>query len=189
MAPRSLIAPMRSKFPEEMARIGSLLLEYGDLEIGLMNCVQVVRRDLDGVIKAMYRTRGEEARIKIADALGRTAYSELGLSADFDEMILAIDHCRKIRNQYAHAIWAPHDKPGIADLEKLARDNAKIADLVNVRFRYVDLPTIEAQQHYFAYTDDLTSFLNFEGQFKAGRLRENAFPRPATLQKPAQYAA
>jgi hypothetical protein len=51
--------PVHSKFPKEMAVIGRILLDYGELELDLMNCVQVARTyDLNGTLKAMFR-RGE----------------------------------------------------------------------------------------------------------------------------------
>jgi hypothetical protein len=67
---RSILAPFLT-FHEEAAIIGRLLAGYTALEVGLMNCVQVVRDDFDAVFKAMFRARGETFRIEIADALGR----------------------------------------------------------------------------------------------------------------------
>ncbi|MBT1517011.1 hypothetical protein KIP88_42290 [Bradyrhizobium sp. SRL28] len=66
--------PIHSTFPNEMAVIGRLLLDYGELELDLMNCVQVARKyDMNSTLKAMFRIRGEMSRIQIADALGRVA--------------------------------------------------------------------------------------------------------------------
>ena len=33
--------PIHSKFPKEMAVIGRILVDYGELELDLMNCVQM----------------------------------------------------------------------------------------------------------------------------------------------------
>ncbi|WP_275190816.1 hypothetical protein [Bradyrhizobium sp. CSA112] len=66
--------PIHSTFPNEMAVIGRLLLDYGELELDLMNCVQVARKyDMNSTLKAMFRIWGEMSRIQIADALGRVA--------------------------------------------------------------------------------------------------------------------
>jgi hypothetical protein len=51
---------IHSTFPKEMAVIGRILVDYGELEVDLMNCVQVARSfDLNGTLKAMFRVRGE----------------------------------------------------------------------------------------------------------------------------------
>ena len=63
--------PIHSRFPKEMAVIGRLLVDYGDLELDLMNAVQVMRKyDLNSTLKTMFRVRGETNRIDIADGLG-----------------------------------------------------------------------------------------------------------------------
>ena len=53
------------RFSEEGSIIGRLLAGYTTLEVGLMNCVQVVRDDFDAVLKAMFRARSETSRIDI----------------------------------------------------------------------------------------------------------------------------
>ena len=93
-----------AKFHDEAAIIGRLLAGYADLEIDLMHCAQVVRDDLDTVLKSMFRARGETVRIDIADAFGRQHYGALGLASEFAMAIGAVRHCLKIRNQYAHCI-------------------------------------------------------------------------------------
>jgi hypothetical protein len=53
----SSIMPAFADFPAEAEIIGRLLAEYTNLEVGLMNCVQVVRLDFDAVLKTMFRAR------------------------------------------------------------------------------------------------------------------------------------
>jgi hypothetical protein len=105
MMPNRVILGPFLKFPEEAAIIGRLSAGHTMLELDLMNCVQVVRDDLDAILKAMFRVRGETARIDIADALGRHFYDDRGLGTEFAMAIGAVRHCLKIRNQYAHCIW------------------------------------------------------------------------------------
>src|SRR6516162_3349233 len=100
----SILGPFL-KFPDEAAIIGRLSAGYTTLEIGLMHCVQVVRDDFDAVLKAMFRGRGETARIDIADALGRHFYDDRGLATEFGMAVGAVRYCLKIRNQYAHCVW------------------------------------------------------------------------------------
>ena len=67
--------PIHNRFPRQMAVIGRLLVDYGELELDLMNCVQVARSfDLNATLKAMFRIRGETNRIEIADGMGRAPY-------------------------------------------------------------------------------------------------------------------
>ena len=64
--------PAFADFPAEAEIIGRLLAGYTNLEVGLMNCVQVVRLDFDTVLKAIFRARGETARIDITTRFGVT---------------------------------------------------------------------------------------------------------------------
>jgi len=80
------------KFPSEAVIIGKLLAGYTTLEIGLMNCVQIVRDDFDTVLKAMFRTRSERQRIDIADAFGRHYYHAHNLGTQFEMAVSAVGH-------------------------------------------------------------------------------------------------
>ncbi len=55
--------PIHNIFPREMAVIGRLLVDYGELELDLMNCVQVARSlDLNATLKAMFRVEAKLTR-------------------------------------------------------------------------------------------------------------------------------
>jgi hypothetical protein len=95
MKPSSL--PAFDYFPKEGAIIGRLLAGYTKLD--LMNCVQIVRDDFDTVMKAMFRSRGEQARISVADAFGRQHYHKYRLGTQFEQSISCMKYCLKIRNQ------------------------------------------------------------------------------------------
>jgi hypothetical protein len=56
---RRLMFPNHARFPKEMAVIGRLLVDYGELEVDLMNCVQVMR-DYD--LNTSSQCFGSEAR-------------------------------------------------------------------------------------------------------------------------------
>jgi hypothetical protein len=97
-----------ASFPVEVGIIGRIVIGYGELEIALMNRVHMARgTDIDTVLKAMFRTRGEMPRINIAHALGRQTFVDQGIDAEFAKTISDMNYCRIIRNQYAHCIW--HD--------------------------------------------------------------------------------
>ena len=133
------------RYPKEAEIIGRLLAGYADLEIDLMHCAQVVRDDLDTVLKAMFRARGESARIKVADAFGRHHYAAIKLGTEFGMAISAMQYCLKIRNQYAH------DNTGIlafTNLEEIAEKNAFLKDLRSLTIFHVDVPLLREQEKY-----------------------------------------
>ena len=118
------IMPAFDKFPAEAAIIGRLLAGYGLLEHDLMNCVAIVRKDLDATLKTMFRARGETQRLDIADALGRPAYRTRNVGTEFEMALSAVRSCLKIRNQYSHCGWYD-DRSGqlaFVNLEERCRD-------------------------------------------------------------------
>lgn len=175
------------KFKDEAAIIGCLLAGYSDLEIALLHCAQVVRDDLDTVLKAMYRTRGETQRIDVADAFGRHHYHALKIGTEFEMAIGATRYCLKIRNQYAHCLWYDDNSGKLAfvNLEDIAELNNLVSDFSGLAPRYVDVPVLQAQEDYFSYTENLIRWVNFEGRFLAGKLPNRIHVKPAQLAQPA----
>ena len=96
-----------SLFPQEAALIGSLVIGYGEIEYDLATCVEEVVGDDEPSrgFKAMYCSKGEDGRLKLADVLCRSSFAERGLGAAFSETLDGVRHCKKIRNQYAHSNW------------------------------------------------------------------------------------
>jgi hypothetical protein len=183
--------PIHNTFPNEMAVIGRLLLDYSELELDLMNCVQVARKyDMNSTLKAMFRIRGEMSRIQIADALGRVPYATVGLEGEFSALIDGIDHCRKIRNKYAHAYWHDPDMGKAlcyVSLEELAEDKKPVNDLTNLTFFYIDVPLLLLQEAYFEYVRDLVRHVNYEGQLRNKLIKTNIFSLPSALAKPPYF--
>src|ERR1035437_6990718 len=144
-------------FPTEAALIGRILAGYTDVEIDLMHCVKSARDDLDTVLKAMYRGRGETRRIDIADAFGRQTYRNLELGTQFEMAIGAVRHCTKIRNQYAHCIWWNDNSGAIAfaNIEEIARLNEPVVDLRGMNVHHVTVAHLESQFAYFEYASKL----------------------------------
>jgi hypothetical protein len=183
------IMPAFASFPDEAASIGRLLAGYTNLEIGLMHCVQIVRLDFDTVLKAMFRARGETARIDIADAFGRHCYDSLKLGTEFAMAISAIRYCLRIRNQYAHCAWY-NDHSGklaFANLEDIAKSNALQKDLSSLPTYHVDAALLSEQENYFVYCDRLFSWINHEGRTLTKALRSNVLPKPSQVAQPAMH--
>jgi hypothetical protein len=123
--------PAFQKFAAEARIIGNLLTGYTDLEVSLFHCVHVVRDDFDAVLKAMFRARGEETRVNIADGLGLSGYKALGLGEEFADAITAMKYCVRIRNQFAHSVlWDDNSgRLAIAALEDAAKLDEAMSDL------------------------------------------------------------
>ena len=174
------------KFHQEAKIIGRLLCGYTELELDLMHCVQVVRDDFDTTLKILFRIRGESQRIAIADAFGRHYYHDLKLGTQFEMAIGSIQHCPRIRNQYAHCIWWDDnsDQLTFADLEEIAKGNATIKDFQNLTSLHLDVPCLQAQEKYFSYTDSLLLWVNYEGRFRAGKLPSHNRVNPPQLRQP-----
>ncbi|TRZ67086.1 MAG: hypothetical protein D4S02_05735 [Rhodocyclaceae bacterium] len=169
------IAKAFDDFPDEAALIGRMLAGYTDLELDLMHCVKSAREDLDTVLKAMYRARGETQRIDIADSFGRQTYRKLGLGTQFEMAVGAVRHCMRIRNQYAHCIWW-NDNSGtlaFANLEEIAKLNDVVLDLRGMNVHHVSTAHLKAQFLYFDYASDLLIWVLQEANKITGR---PAFP-------------
>jgi hypothetical protein len=109
--------------PDEGSIIGRILAGYGELEMELCACVCVATGDLDAAIKALFRLRGEDKRIRRAVAMARDYYTSADLAETFDSVIEDLHWCRQIRNQYAHSQWYYTEAEGLCfvDLEHTAR--------------------------------------------------------------------
>jgi hypothetical protein len=183
---RPILGPFVTPFAKEGAIVGRLLAGYTTLEVGLMHCAQVVRDDFDTVLKAMFRARGETARIDIADAFGRHWYPKYTLGTEFETAIAAVRYCLKIRNQFAHCVWYD-DKSGkltFTNLEEIAKGNAYLGDLKDLTTFYVDEPLLTEQEAYFVYTDEVISWVNYEGRLRAGKIDKNPQTKPKQPTQP-----
>lgn len=175
------------QFPAELTLVGRMLAGYADLEIDLMHCAKEVRGgDLDLALKTMFRGRGNAQRIAVAEAIARQPYVNLGLGADFDRAIAAIQHCLKIRNKYAHCTWWD-DHSGqlaLANLEELATGNEVVANLQGLAVNHVTVPHLDAQFAFFQYTDSMIVGVLNEGNRRSHRPNHPAFAIPAAVAAP-----
>jgi len=134
----------------EMAIIGRLLAGYGELEYALGLLLAAVLNDIPTMIRVLFRVRGEEARIQIADALMRHQFESTELKHLYNETISDMQYCKSIRNQFAHCMFDGFSKPGelcFVDLEKTAKEPAKSA----VRPVSIQLSLLKKHEEYFGY--------------------------------------
>jgi hypothetical protein len=176
-------------FPREAAIIGQLVIGYGELELALMNSVQTGRGgDLDTVLKAMFRARGESRRIEVADALGRQVFIGLGLGQEFNTAIADMNYCRRIRNQYAHCQWVNDGNGflGFVNLEEIAKLNTLIRDMSTLTHRHIDVPLLQEQEKFLDDVEHEIAWLNFEARVKLGT-GSQLLQAPVPLQRPLLY--
>jgi hypothetical protein len=184
--PRSILAPFK-KFSAEGATVGRLLAGYSNIEVGLMHCVQWAQGgNLDKALKGMFLHRGETRRINEAEKLGHGYHQHHGLAADFQKAIRVVRYCLKIRNQYAHWVWWDDysGKLAFANLEDLARRKRPVTDLQKLHPHHVDATLLERQERYFVYADEYIAWINYEGRFRAGKLKVQPRPKPKPIKRP-----
>ena len=174
------------KFRDEGIIVGHLLSFYADLELDLFYCVNVIRDDFDTVFKAMFKARGVTRRIDIADIFGRHHYRNLRIGTQFETAISAVRFCLKIRNQYSHCTWWDDlsGKLAFANLEEIAKKNAIVTDLTSLATRHVDVHVLSQQKLYFEYTDNLLTWVNYEGRRRAGKPSTPRQQAPKQLKRP-----
>jgi hypothetical protein len=175
------------RFVAEGQAVGRLLLGYPNLEIDLMNCVQMAcGGHLNAVLKPMYLARGESKRINKAESLGQSHFAQYHLTLQFRHAISVMRRCLQIRNQYAHwVLWDDNSgKLAFANLESLAKLKRPVNDLVKLRTFHVNAALLVEQEAYYIYFDRYISWLNFEIQTRAGRMRSNILPKPRRIKRP-----
>jgi predicted TIM-barrel fold metal-dependent hydrolase len=186
---RGSILPAFEKFPKEGAIVGRLLAGYADLEIGLMHAVAMALDDFDKALKDMFGVRGESRRINCGEALGRDAYKALGLESDFLAAVNDMRYCLKARNMYAHCTWYDDHSGQLAfvNLEELAKEKLKVNNLHSLQIHHVDEAQLKQLELYFAHTDAMLAYVNYEGRFKNGKININVLPKPAAMVQPPLY--
>jgi hypothetical protein len=175
------------KFPAEAAAVGRLLAGYADLEISLLHCVQMARGgNLDAVLKAMFRARGETRRIKAASKLGQPAYDSVGLGLEFATAISDMRFVLDIRNCYAHSLWHDANTGYLAfvNLEELATTPTVVTDLMSLTIRYLGMPILVTQEDYLNFVDHSIQYLNYEARYRHGDLPNNPIPVPTARPRP-----
>ncbi len=167
----------------EMAIVGRLLAGYGELEYALGLLLAAVLNDIPTMIRVLFRARGEEARIQIADALMRHKFENTALKHLYNETISDMQHCKTIRNQFAHCMFDGFSRTGtlcFVDLEKTARETTKS----KVKPVSVELSLLEKHEEYFGYVQWRLFYLAREyerliDEAKKHNLKlQKAVPRP-----------
>jgi hypothetical protein len=146
-----------------------------------MVCLANTVCGVDTAVRTLFRLRGEGNRVIVANALMRTHYESLGLKSQYEQSLEAVNHCKHIRNQFAHCHWNPDPEVGL--LFTNLEDAARATEQPLLRFSYVDLLLLTSQEQYFHYTCDCLHFLS-EAQKTKGNISNNSASMPNKLPKP-----
>lgn len=155
-------------FKREGDLIGRLVVEYGELEWTLCLLVSHVAQDLDLAVKTLYRTRGENQRINLADALIRNRIDPK-VKQIYEETIARMRTCLKLRNQYAHSNWlrSGNDQLCYIDIEGLAERN-DVVSMDDMTLYQLDMDIIEDQARFFTEVAQNLNYLCMEVQYLNG---------------------
>jgi hypothetical protein len=169
--------------------IGNLLAGYGELELEMCVCLIKVEGQTDLPIREIFSKRGAEERIKRARKLLKAGYANAGLSTDLLEALDDIDHCREIRNQYAHCHWYWTSYEGLCfvNLEELARQTSPIGAVTHNK-RPVDIPLLQTQENFFNYVKGC--FKNLQDSYQSwNQQRSGLRPSIHIFAKPSKNNA
>jgi hypothetical protein len=184
---RQSILPSVPRFRKYFTHLGSMVLGYTELEFDFFNLLALsLKRDIGVAVRVMYRVRGEEQRIEVADALIRPAFTNAGLRDIYCEALSDLHHCRKIRNQYAHAQWDIFDKKGLRFVS--FEDPAKTPSDTTLHRRRLTVPLVKRQHAYFCYVSFRLIWLGVEFEHATGlELTHPRHPLPPAVARPLPY--
>jgi hypothetical protein len=156
---RTINSPLTT-YAKEAAVIGRLLAGYGELEYRLVECGTHVLGSMELAFDTLFCIRGEMNRLKIANSLLRIRFRNSNLLSEYDEYLKGMDHCRMIRNQYAHCHYAT----GPRQLCIFSMEEAvKRVGFHTVSTLYkINLGTLKRQESYFLYVEQGLRYLVYK---------------------------
>lgn len=167
--------------PAEAALIGRMVTSFGELELTFSMLAGTALRDQSLALRAIYRGRSTGGRIDLTDVFVRKVVTSTNLVMDYEQVMRAMRHCLKIRNNYAHSHWAPAlDGLFFSNLE----DAASRAGGFDMDQKHVDLKLVTEQEAYFDYTRSLLLYfgdqlsLKLEPKLHLGVLRPPPMDQP-----------
>jgi hypothetical protein len=173
-------------FPDEQEAIGKMLISYGELEFAILGCIgAILNSDMAQALRILFRVRGEGARIEVADAILRPAFTKVGLGGKWGNALGAARACKNIRNQYAHCHWQIYQ--GQLRFMDLDTEAQSPEGEVSVKFWPIDGPLLARQLEYFEYALQLLYYLHAEYQVKIGIEASHDLEEPKSITQPPRY--
>jgi hypothetical protein len=175
-------------FPEHAAIVGDMLLGYGDLEFFMLDLIAraVADSDINTAARVLYRLRGANDRLNVADALLRPVMIKLKLEGQYCQWLGAMRRCRQIRNLYAHCAWDHRD--GALYLTDLEEAGQTVEGAPQIEWVPVTLGLLKEQQAFFSYTLDLVFYLGRESRFLLDRRRKHRARYPKSRAAPKLHS-
>jgi hypothetical protein len=152
--------------------VGKILIAYGELEHVVLDMLIATLRDGQAAIRTMYQLRSEANRLAVAEAIITPSFTAAKLAVPLKEGLDAMNHCKKIRNNYAHCIWV--DDNGLlrfGNLEEPAKSKGEKCQLVT---HPLTLTLLRKQWAYFDYTQHLLMWVG--QQFREHNQQEQVGP-------------
>lgn len=169
-------------FPEEAAVIGRLVVGYGELEYLLALLVSAAIGDEERAVRAIFRCKGETARIDVADALARPIYEAAGLGGAYTEALGAVRLCKTIRNQYAHSHWVADE--GMLKFADIGDAAHKSEPRLTFVFKAIGNVVLNQQARWFDYTHHLLAHLAQTLARKMGQSSSPPVEAPPRVPRP-----
>jgi hypothetical protein len=151
------VMPAFQEWPDEVAIVGRLLADYGELEFELAMSMGFAMRDKRKALRDFFITRGEQARIDLVkETEKKNQWMRLtGVKAEFAEALAAVRACKKIRNDFSHCHWQSL-KDGLetdglffVNVERAAK--ASPSGKLVFQWEHASLPRLQAIEAYFVY--------------------------------------
>lgn len=172
--------PAFDRFPKECAIIGRLVAGFGELELGWIVCLALSVDGLSAAAEFIDRQRNDY--VLVGDAHLKPYYEKLGLSEAYGEAIRVFNHCKDIRNKYAHSVWADtNGRLGFTKFGFIAKSGVSNQDL---GFHPVDLKLLEAQLALFENCQDWLFHLKEEAQANTENRTQILALAPKTMELP-----
>ena len=171
-------------FSNEQKLIGEMLLGYGELEFVMLDILNAVMRNAQTAVRTLYQIRSETHRLNVVEAIVTPWFEKLNLGGQLREGMNAANHCKNIRNQYAHCTYiADGSVLRFANLETTAKGKGEQCQVVASP---ISLELLKKQRSYFDYADQMLLWLDYTYRTKNGRpvAVDQPIPKPRRIQPP-----
>jgi hypothetical protein len=138
------------KNPDAERYVGRIVSGYGEIEFRMMGIVEMALASTPQAVRLFFRIRTEGGRVDVFDALCEPMCTKAGLAGDYSHILGAINHCKKLRNQYAHCTWSSAKSTlSFMNMQEIAERPERgavyrktDADLLREQFAYLSMTSL-----------------------------------------------
>jgi hypothetical protein len=148
-----MINPALTKFPEEAALIGMLVIAYSELDISMVDAAGTVIGLRFPLLDAAEAVNSEMTRIELVKRMSQKHFAHIGLEPQFMHAVSCQDFCREVRNHYAHCHYADFEASTVLAVVK-AKDlfSDQSMTVARMPWRHIDKGILLAQESFFENT-------------------------------------